>query len=119
MRGRHRCADQLAGLDRGGADLVRQLPAAARRARERRGLRLRRCRAGARRDRAVHARRDSPAQRLKLSLTLGLTPLYSPQSSAPHGKTSMDDTFPDLGTLTDQELKELIQQLSQEEQEVS
>ena len=31
----------------------------------------------------------------------------------------MDDTFPDLGTLTDQELKELIQQLSQEEQEVS
>jgi hypothetical protein len=31
----------------------------------------------------------------------------------------MDDTFPDLGTLTDQELKELIKQLSQEEQEVS
>ena len=31
----------------------------------------------------------------------------------------MDDTFPDLGTLTDQELKELIAQLSHEEHEVS
>jgi hypothetical protein len=31
----------------------------------------------------------------------------------------MDDTFPDLSTLTDQELKDLIQQLSEEEQEVS
>ena len=32
----------------------------------------------------------------------------------------MDDTtFPDLGTLTDQELKDLIQQLSQEEEDVS
>jgi hypothetical protein len=31
----------------------------------------------------------------------------------------MDDTFPDLSTLTDQELKDLIQQLSDEEQEVS
>jgi len=31
----------------------------------------------------------------------------------------MDDTFPDLSTLTDQELKDLIHQLSDEEQEVS
>jgi hypothetical protein len=31
----------------------------------------------------------------------------------------MDDTFPDLSTLTDQELKDLIRQLSEEEQEVS
>ena len=31
----------------------------------------------------------------------------------------MDDTFPDLSTLTDQELKDLIQQLSEVEQEVS
>jgi hypothetical protein len=31
----------------------------------------------------------------------------------------MDDTFPDLSSLTDQELKDLIQQLSDEEQEVS
>jgi len=32
----------------------------------------------------------------------------------------MDDTtFPDLGTLSDQELKDLIQQLSQEEEDVS
>ena len=29
------------------------------------------------------------------------------------------DTFPDLGALTDQELKELIRQLTEEEQEVS
>ena len=31
----------------------------------------------------------------------------------------MDETFPDLGTLTDSELKELIAALSQEEQDVS
>jgi len=30
-----------------------------------------------------------------------------------------DETFPDLGTLTDKELKELIDQLSKEELEVS
>jgi hypothetical protein len=29
------------------------------------------------------------------------------------------DTFPDLGALSDQELKDLIQQLTEEEQEVS
>ena len=29
------------------------------------------------------------------------------------------DTFPDLGALSDQELKELIQQLTEDEQEVS
>jgi anti-sigma-K factor RsiG len=29
------------------------------------------------------------------------------------------ETFPDLGALTDQELKELIQQLTEEEQELS
>jgi hypothetical protein len=31
----------------------------------------------------------------------------------------MVDTFPDLGSLSDQELKDLIQQLTDEEQEVS
>lgn len=31
----------------------------------------------------------------------------------------MDDTFPDLGALSDQELKELIESLTAEEQEVS
>ncbi len=31
----------------------------------------------------------------------------------------MEDTFPDLGSLSDQELKDLIQQLTDEEQEVS
>jgi hypothetical protein len=32
---------------------------------------------------------------------------------------AMDETFPDLGTLNDKELKELIDQLSKEEQDVS
>lgn len=31
----------------------------------------------------------------------------------------MDDTFPDLGALSDQELKDLIESLTAEEQEVS
>jgi hypothetical protein len=31
----------------------------------------------------------------------------------------MDDTFPDLGSLSDQELKDVIQQLTEEELEVS
>jgi hypothetical protein len=31
----------------------------------------------------------------------------------------MDETFPDLGSLTDQELKDLIKQLTEEEMEVS
>jgi hypothetical protein len=31
----------------------------------------------------------------------------------------MDDTFPDLGTLTDAELKEVIEQLTDEETEIS
>ena len=31
----------------------------------------------------------------------------------------MDDTFPDLGQLSDEELKDLISQLSQEELEIS
>src|ERR687894_2530154 len=41
--------------------------------------------------------------------------LYSPSSLE---RTGMD-TFPDLGALSDQELKDLIQQLTEEEQEVS
>ena len=31
----------------------------------------------------------------------------------------MDDTFPDLGSLSDQELKDLIQQLTEEEVDIS
>ncbi len=31
----------------------------------------------------------------------------------------MDDTFPDLGSLTDQELKDLIKSLTEEEMEIS
>jgi hypothetical protein len=31
----------------------------------------------------------------------------------------MEDTFPDIGSMSDQELKQLIEQLADEEQEVS
>lgn len=37
----------------------------------------------------------------------------------PKGHLSTMETFPDLGALSDEELKELIQQLTEEEQEVS
>ena len=33
--------------------------------------------------------------------------------------TEYDDTFPDMGSMTDQELKDLIHQLTDEEREVS
>jgi hypothetical protein len=33
--------------------------------------------------------------------------------------TDMDETFPDLGTLTDAELKDVIRQLTEEETEIS
>src|SRR6201994_1608310 len=54
---------------------------------------------------------------LKLSLTLGETRLYS-RTYTREGTNSMD-TFPDLGSLTDQELKDLIKQLTEEEMEIS
>ncbi len=38
---------------------------------------------------------------------------------APFGERSPMDTFPDLGSLTDPELKDLIHQLSEEEVEIS
>lgn len=56
-------------------------------------------------------------QTLKLSLTLWETRLYSPTYTR-EGTNSMD-TFPDLGSLTDQELKDLIKQLTEEEMEIS
>src|SRR5439155_21346192 len=37
----------------------------------------------------------------------------------PEETSRMEDTFPDLGSMTDQELKDLIQQLTEEEMEVS
>ena len=43
-------------------------------------------------------------------------PLYS---AFPFGERTALDTFPDLGALSDAELKDLIQQLTEEEQEVS
>src|ERR671919_299270 len=40
-------------------------------------------------------------------------------SAGRHPERTALDTFPDLGALSDQELKDLIQQLTEEEQEVS
>src|SRR6188768_3959042 len=46
--------------------------------------------------------------------------MLSLPSRRPEERTrSQMDTFPDLGSLSDQELKDLIQQLTDEEQEVS
>ena len=54
----------------------------------------------------------SDARRLNLYLSIGYTRCFSPERIEV-------DTFPDLGALSDQELKDLIQQLTEEEQEVS
>jgi hypothetical protein len=58
---------------------------------------------------------------LKLSLMAGSALVCSPRPGRqPFLKESIVmDTFPDLGSLADQELKDLIQQLTQEEVEVS
>ena len=63
--------------------------------------------------------RDGSAPTLKLSLTFAR--LGYARSSAPRTRTRQRcmDTFPDLGSLSDQELKDLIQQLTEEEHEVS
>ena len=45
--------------------------------------------------------------------------LYTRPASLRKDLTRPMDTFPDLGALSDQELKELIQQLTEDEQEVS
>jgi hypothetical protein len=37
----------------------------------------------------------------------------------PRGAIEMEETFPDIGSMSDQELKQLIEQLAAEEQEVS
>jgi hypothetical protein len=66
----------------------------------------------------------SLARRLNLYLSIG----YTRGSVSARGARTFDlallersalDTFPDLGALSDQELKDLIQQLTEEEQEVS
>src|SRR5215208_2165954 len=44
-------------------------------------------------------------------------PLYSPRPSSI--KDAPMDTFPDLGSLSDQELKDLIRQLTEEEMDIS
>ena len=65
--------------------------------------------------------RPETLQTLKLSLTLGAFRIYSRQPTSicrREGANSMD-TFPDLGSLTDQELKDLIKQLTEEEMEIS
>ena len=66
---------------------------------------------------------------LKLSLTFCLyssvllvTPIVTVQARRQYSlgeEPKMDDTFPDLGSLTDAELKDVIRQLTEEETEVS
>jgi hypothetical protein len=59
--------------------------------------------------------------KLRLSLTRAqgiLAPSRTPTRKHPEDLIYMD-TFPDLGSLTDQELKELIKQLTDEEMEIS
>ena len=129
VRRGHDAADQLAGADRRRADAVRHLARAARRAATSpRGSSSPGSRWRSSRPRSTCATGCAQTQSLKLSLTLWLAPLYSLDRGVlgtgrlppdPPQGTAMDDTFPDLSTLNDQELKDLIQQLSQEEQEVS
>ena len=86
------------------------------------------------RDRAVRAprrradagaapRRGGSGQTLKLRLSLRVCQAILAASRTPTRKHPEDliymDTFPDLGSLTDQELKELIKQLTDEEMEIS
>ena len=57
---------------------------------------------------------------LRLNSTLSLSvAMLAPRRDPGEDRDSMMDTFPDLGSLSDQELKDLIQQLTDEEQEVS
>jgi RsiG-like len=60
---------------------------------------------------------------LNLSLSLRTSPGYTRRARALGPEDPEDliymDTFPDLGSLTDQELKELIKQLTDEEMEIS
>jgi hypothetical protein len=46
-------------------------------------------------------------------------PVVRPGASRKGREPTMDDTFPDLGSLTDVELKDLIRQLTDEETEIS
>src|ERR1700716_980300 len=55
---------------------------------------------------------------LKLSLSGSAPLLFSPPARPQEEKDPMD-TFPDLGSLSDQELKDLIQQLTEEEVDIS
>src|SRR5205085_11053519 len=74
------------------------------------------------------ARRGSNPS-LKLSLTfwaiLGRRPRHAGRCAAAKNlpatekRPSMDDTFPDLGSLSDVELKDVIRQLTEEETEIS
>ena len=73
--------------------------------------------------RATGQARGRRAQTLKLSLTLRPAGVYSPPRQyrlrQDEGVSLRMDTFPDLGSLTDQELKDLIKQLTDEEMEIS
>jgi hypothetical protein len=66
----------------------------------------------------------SLAERLNLYLSIGYTrgtvsARCARTPDLPRSERTALDTFPDLGALSDQELKDLIQQLTEEEQEVS
>ena len=126
---RRRAQDQLAGPARGRADDGRAVLRDGRRPLAGADPALRRAGAGADGDRAVRAQRHAagrerePHQALKLSLTLWDAGVYSrfasPLDLAGRGGAHRMDTFPDLGSLTDQELKDLIKQLTEEEMEIS
>jgi hypothetical protein len=44
---------------------------------------------------------------------------YNPSPTGEEERGAMEETFPDLGSLSDKELKDLIEQLTEEEQEIS
>ena len=80
---------------------------------------LHRARARARLRGAVCARRPPPGPRATLNRSLSLAMLGLPVPFEERTASPMMDTFPDLGSLSDQELKDLIQDLTDKEQEVS
>ena len=132
---RHRAQDQLGRADRGRADDGRAVLRDGRRPLAGADHAVRRDGVRADRDGAVRPprgpgdarssrRRGGSEPTLKLSLTLRVCAGYTAQlRRTPTRKHPEDpiymDTFPDLGSLTDQELKELIKQLTDEEMEIS
>ncbi len=90
-------------------------------ARDRRGAAARSRRSSTRR--AARGAAGAGKRNLNLTLTLGGALVCSRRRGGSRADEenghAMDDTFPDLGSLTDEELKDLIQQLTDEENEIS